>query len=244
MWWIYRDRTTILILQMLNFMQKVGGINWQVFYGMSDRRRQLRLVCQGEGADWLRRLRKEKEKRKTNNTGHLIDQHFNNGWNWTLTCAWMKRVSISPRSQSNASDERWSSSITRFEQSIDRTRMFIRRVALILACRLKRSSPFTIMNFLLSSRTPVRHKMVKHMINYKTLLWVKQNKRQHTHMHTQDQQSSINWIGAALYKRSLWIFQLTQWFHYVCIEPYLPFNLFLLHYTFVEWLNSLQIIIK
>lgn len=74
----------------------------------------------------------------------------------------MKRDSISPKIHSNASVERWNSSITRLEQRVDRTKMFISKVALMLAARLSRSSPFTIKNFLLKSLTPTK---TKHLLN-------------------------------------------------------------------------------
>ena len=73
-----------------------------------------------------------------------------------LTCAWLKRVSISPSTHSNASDDKCISSVTRLEQSVDLSRMLNSSVALNCACLLMWSSPWTMTNFLDSSRTPKR----------------------------------------------------------------------------------------
>lgn len=79
--------------------------------------------------------------------------------NWTalhliLTIDRLKRVSISPSSHSKASDDRWNSSATRLEHSVERRRMLNSNVALNWACLLMWSSPCTTISFLDSSRTP------------------------------------------------------------------------------------------
>lgn len=77
--------------------------------------------------------------------------------NFILTIDRLKRVSISPNSHSKASDDRWNSSATRLEHSVERRRILNSSVALNWACLLMWSSPCTITNFLDSSRTPTVH---------------------------------------------------------------------------------------
>ena len=106
-----------------------------------------------------------------------------------LTMACWNRVSTSPMSHSNASDESRCSSMTFREHSVERMRIFINIVALLLASILSRSSPLQMMNFLPNSRIPTQkhtriiqhlfspiqimslNSHIPHAINYLRLTW-------------------------------------------------------------------------